>query len=354
MKLRIINLLFTLSLVTNLMCASCATGPSGIIGEQEQRNEIDLVWPPPPDTPRIRFVQVIKTPADVGIKAPVAERFMSIFAGRKEAYLNLPQQIAIGPNGSIYVTDQKLKCVHVFDVVRKRYFAYKGFGKRRFYSPSGVAVAGNGWVYVSDSISKKISVFDSKGRPLFDFGGPDVFQRPTGMVFLPEAQRLYVADTLAHNLKVFDKEGSLLFQIGGRGEEGGNFNYPAYISSDMMERIYVTDTMNHRVQVLDMDGNLLTAFGKAGDKYGSFAKPKGIAADSQGNIYVVDALHDAVQIFNEDGQLLLSFCGPGSGKGELWLPSGIAIDTDDRIYVTDTYNKRIQVFDLVKQSKDSR
>ncbi len=310
-----------------------------------------LVWPQLPDKPRIQFVQALAKPEDAGIRHSILERFVELFAGEKEEALQLPQQMALGPGAKLYVTDRQKRCVHVFDFDKKSYLVLDKFDKEPMYSPAGLAVNNDGWLYVSDSVSGKIGVFDSRGRFLFDFGGPEVFQRPTGMVFVPENDKLYVLDTLAQDMKVFDVEGNPVFKFGERGEHEGEFNYPAYVAYDGKGRIYVSDTLNWRVQVFDLSGKFLTAFGKPGDAYGSFAKAKGVAVDSHGDIYVVDSLHGVVQIFDIRGQLLLSFSGPGRAEGYLWLPSGIAIDSHDRIYVADTYNRRIQIFKLLPEEQ---
>ena len=345
----LLSLLVLFAILTRM---GCATGQPSVREGTAQKPRLDLVWPRPPDAPRIRFVQVLETPADVGIRPSAWGSVLSLLAGRKQDYLQLPQQVAVGPAGRLYVSDRQKRTVHIFDLKKKRYVELDKFNGQHLYSPAGIAEADDGLLYVSDSISRKILVFDSRGKSLFDFGGPDVFQRPTGLVFLPQTGNLYVVDTLAQNLKVFDKKGNLQFQFGQGGEENGNFNHPTHIAHDRHGRIYVTDPLNHRIQVFNADGTFVTAFGRPGDAYGGFSKPKGVAVDSEGNIYVVDAMHDVVQIFNLEGQLLLSFCGPGSSAGELWLPSGIAIDAHDRIYVADTYNKRVQVFQLLPEEQD--
>jgi len=349
MKTKSVNIfLGFLASVGMLVHPGCATPASSSRTDEAFKQE--LMWPLPPDKPRIRFIQTVSAPADLGVRTSGWEQIFGFLAGKKQDFFGLPQQIACHRSKILCVTDQRQKCVHVFDLDKRRYSRLKKFGKEPFHSPAGVAIDNNSRIYVSDSIRRKIFVFNPKGKPLFSFGGPAVLERPTGMMFVSDTQKLYVADTLAQNLKVFNSEGNFVFQFGERGEEEGNFNYPTNVAYDGDSRIYVTDTLNHRIQAFDIGGTFLTSFGQAGDAYGSFSRPKGIAVDSRGNVYVVDALHDVVQIFNMEGRMLLSFSGPGSSPGELWLPSGIAIDNNNRIYVADTYNRRIQIFELLPEN----
>jgi DNA-binding beta-propeller fold protein YncE len=331
-----------------LLCgaAQCATPP-----RQAAQPVRELLWPQPPDEPRIRFVQVVSAPTDLGINGSFWERTLSLVAGKKQINLRMPQQICIGPSGRLYVTDQSDKSLHVFDLKKKHYFKISKYRNEPISSPGGIAEGEDGTIYFSDTLSRKIFVFDSRGKPVRVLGGPEIFGRPTGMVYLPDNKCLYVLDTLNHQVKVLDETGKVQFQFGSRGEENGEFNYPTYIGSDNKDHLYVTDTLNHRIEVFDKSGKFISAFGKAGDAFGSFSIPKGVAVDSHGHIYVVDSIHDAIQIFDATGQLLLSFCSPGNDEGELWLPGGIAINPENLIYVADTFNGRIQVFQLLFQDE---
>ena len=197
-------------------------------------------------------------------------------------------------------------------------------------------------IFVADSALGKVFVLDNKGELLTSITG---LQRPTGLFFDQQANRLYVADTLSHVIVVFDQNGLRLFEFGKRGVGQGEFNFPSHIFMSA-NRLLVNDNMNFRIQAFDKDGHFLSSFGNHGDGSGSFSQPKGVAADSKGNIYVAGATIDRVQVFSPGGEFLLAFGSKGGGAGQFLMPTGLTI-TDDKIYVADSFNRRIQVFEYL-------
>jgi DNA-binding beta-propeller fold protein YncE len=311
-----------------------------------------IVWPPPPLTPKIKYLRSITGSADLGLRQSWFKKAIDTIFGKegKEGVMLRPYGV-FADSGRIYVTDPGAYLLHVFDTEEKKYFQIKKAGKEELISPIGVAVDKNGEIYLSDSMLKRVFVFDREGKYIRQIGSPDIFSRPAGIAI--DNERIYVVDTHGHSVFVFSKkDGSFLFSFGKNGSEQGDFNYPTNIFIGNDKHLYITDSMNFRVQIFDRDGNFLSAFGKLGDSSGNFSKPKGIAVDSEGHIYVADAHFDTVQIFDKTGRLLLSFGTTGRGKGEMILPAGVFIDGKDRIYVADSYNNRIQIFQYLKD-KDS-
>jgi sugar lactone lactonase YvrE len=299
-----------------------------------------LVWPPPPEPARIRFVRALD-PASARRKPSVFSRLVRLIVGdRDEPRMVQPYGIAVAPDGRVYVADTYGRTIHVYDLARSSYSAIPVDGD----SLIGVAVAG-GQVFVTDSASGRLLCLDGKGRERWTRGRETGFLRPTGLV--AAGDRLYVVDTILNRVVIVGLAGQIMGSFGERGDGPGQFNFPTNIARAADGRIFVSDTMNFRVQVFDPDGRFLRSFGRAGDSTGDFDKAKGIAIDSAGHVYVVEGLHDVVQIFDEAGRLLLAFGGSGAGEGQLWLPTGIAI-ADDRIYVADSANRRLQVFEYLR------
>lgn len=310
---------------------SCATPP---------KESGRLVWPLPPEEPKIEYVRAFCCLNDFKKNAFLETVIGSSNAGRK---MSKPYGVATGKDGKVYVTDTGLRIVWVFDEKAKK-VSFLGSGLR---TPTGVAVDNTGKVFVADSLSQHVFAFDSEGKMVMAIGKPGDLGNPSGLAIDLDTNRLYVANARLHMIKVYDaNNGKFLFDIGERGSKAGQFNFPTNLSV-RHGKLYVSDSGNFRVQVLDLNGKPLKTFGKVGDALGEFARPKGIGVDSEGHIYAVDAGFDNFQIFNDDGQLLLFVGAKGTDPGYFWLPAGLYVDENDRIYVADQYNQRVQVFQFI-------
>ncbi|MFQ5579176.1 MAG: 6-bladed beta-propeller [Nitrospiria bacterium] len=318
----------------------------GGCGAKIRQAEPDLLWPPPPDTPRIKFIKTITSSTDVEKKSFSEGLKSALFGGESGASLVKPYAVFATPDERVYVADSGWRKVLVFDPKQARFFIIGVDGPGALAGPLGVTADENGRVYVTDSILRKCFVYDAEGKYLFEMGDLNRLERPVGVAVNNTLKRVYIADTRKHQIFVFNMEGKFLFEFGKRGNKDGEFNFPANLFIDAEGKIYVTD-MNFRVQIFDPEGRYLSQFGSVGTGFGQFSLPKGIAVDSQGNIYVVDSRFNNVQIFNPDGKLLLFFGEFGGEKGQFWLPAGLTIDQEDRIYVADQYNHRIDVFQYI-------
>jgi DNA-binding beta-propeller fold protein YncE len=331
-----IALILTIMFFT-LNCAPARTVIKEPVGE--------LVWPPPPAVPRIKFVEQWTSRHDFGKPSQV----LTFLIGPDPwEMLRRPQAVVADENGNIYVADSEQHIVFVFDK-QKNTLRLLGYGVLSI--PIGVAFdQKRGILYVSDSKLDKVFGLDKEsGRVIHSFGGIGEFSNPSGMVFDDLTDRLYISDTKNHIIKVFDGNGTPLFTIGKKGREAGELYFPTYLAIDNQSLLYVMDTFNFRVQIFDSNGNFLKKFGKLGDASGQFNRPAGIGVDSEQHIYVVDTSFNNFQIFNSDGRLLLWIGNAGNTPGKFSLPTGLFIDKHDKIYVCDTFNRRIQVFQYLKE-----
>jgi DNA-binding beta-propeller fold protein YncE len=307
-----------------------------------------LVWPGPPQEPRIRFLQHISGPADIGVERSFLRKIFDWVIGTDDdasSAMVKPLGVTVDRGGQLYVTDPGAGCVHIFDRANKEYSRLTTSGEDQLRSPVGVAVADDGTIYVTDSERREVVVYDADGDERQVIRG--VFQRPTGVVI--HNGKLYVVDTLANRVLVFDLQGKFLFDFGRRGAGEGEFNFPVFLASS--DRLVLVDAMNFRVQTLGDSGRALGSFGKAGDVQGTFANPKGIAVDRDGRIYVADALFDAFQIFDSTGALLLVVGASGKGDGEFSIPEGVCLDGENRVYIVDSLNRRVQMFQVIRNSE---
>ncbi len=331
-------------LATMLLTAGCIGG-----GDAVRSPMPEIVWPPPPETARIRFVNAVTHPRDLDIDDGALRKFIRYFLGEAEKRLVAPCAVAADAEGRLFVVDTSLKTVHVFDSRAGAYYTFAP-PERPFQSPVGIAVDGRrGFIYVTDSQQGVVKIFTRGGRTYVGEIGEGVLERPTGIAVSRAASELLVVDTLSANVVRYGLgDHRLKGGFGGTGSGKGRFRYPTNIWVTPEGRILVSDSLNFRVQIFSSAGRYLDSFGSLGNAPGYFSRPKGVAADSDGNIYVVDALFDNIQVFDRNGRLLMAWGGPGHGYGRFWLPSGIFIDARDRIYVADTYNRRVQVFQYLK------
>ena len=333
-----------LGLVLLASCAGCARDRGDLFFPPDAL----VVWPEPPEQPRIRYLGTLSTEADLKQEVSWTQGFGELLFGKGEiGVLVAPYAVAIDTGGRLYVTDAAGAVVHVFDLKSRRYRQFADMiGPEKLTKPVGLTIVGD-WVYVVDSILRKVCVFDKNGRFMFSFGG-DLFARPSGIAYSQADKTVYVADTAAHTIYAFTGSGKFVRRIGARGVGPGMFNFPTHLWADAKGMLYVSDTLNYRVQVF-ANGQFLRAFGQQGDRPGYFAHPCAVAADGFGNIYVTDRQFENVQIFNPQGEILMAFGQEGTAPGQFWLPAGIFIDDRNRIYVADSFNKRIQIFELLEK-----
>ncbi len=303
-----------------------------------------LVWPAPPDAPRIAYVRTLSRPADLGVKRSGLGKFAQWLTGTRQESDRFvkPLGIFLDENDNLCFTDTGPNVVCYFDRLHKTWRRWEQAGAVRFASPVAVAKRGR-VIYVADSVLVSVIMLDEDGKLLSQIQAG--LQRPSGLAILGD--RLFVADSLAQAVFIFDLEGRPVGQFGRRGAGEGEFNFPTHLSTDGEGRLYVTDSMNSRIQVFDRAGRFLRQVGSLGDTAGHFGRPKGTACDRLGHLYVVDASFDNVQLFDGQGRLLMALGQAGDQPGEFWLPSGIAISRDNEIYVADSYNQRIQVFKFI-------
>ena len=333
-----------------LLLASCATSPA----EPEVER---LVWPAPPEKPRIKFVRSITSDEDLKKDTTFSEGLLEFLAGEKPRPNRIvqPMGLAVTPDGDrLYVSDFAQSAVFAFDFAHQTLLKIEGLA-----APTGIALDQAGNLYVVEQANRSVSLFSPDGTRIGVIKHPSL-ERPNGIAIDNKLKRIYVADashtkSLEHTVKIFDFQGTLTGQLGGKkGGSPGQFLFPTYVAVDHDSNVYVTDTLNSRVQMFNEDGDYIRSFGARGNGWGMFDKPKGVALDSFGNVYVADSGWSNVQIFNKEGQVLLFFGGRGPIPGMLKNPTAIAIDGNNTIYVADYINHRVEAYQLVNtQAADS-
>ena len=193
----------------------------------------------------------MNTPSDTGYDGK-----NTATATKPAGPFNRPTNIAVGPNGDLYVSDGYGNCrVHRFSSTGqlKRSWGTAGQGPGEFFLPHGIGVAADGRVFVCDRENDRIQIFSPDGEYLSEWTDT---RRPTHIVF--DAQgRAYVSE-------LWWQPGQTSFRYGPAGE-----------------------TRSGRVSVYDKDGKVIGRWGGPDPvAAGSFAAPHGIAVDSKRDVYV--------------------------------------------------------------------
>ncbi|MCK4601987.1 MAG: NHL repeat-containing protein, partial [Phycisphaerae bacterium] len=295
--------------------------------------------------------------------------------GDGNGQFNRPEDVAVGPNGYIYIADTGNHRIQVFDKdgAYQGQFGSYGDGNGKFNSLSGLAVSG--WVLKAGT------------NPL----GPD---RVADFFYL------YVADTLNHRLQRFkiSKNQPTTFthdgNMGSYGDADGKFNLPEGTDADPIDtpaflvpkmfqlpivpeqwvgHVYVADQKNHRVQYFELTGAFTDKWGTYGDADTQFHQPQDVAVGirledpiknkSQRfvDVYVADTGNHQVKQYDDTGAHQDTIGSYGDADGKFNSPNGIAVDrlpqqlsqsdypqsvgVDGDLFVIDSLNHRGQRFE---------
>jgi DNA-binding beta-propeller fold protein YncE len=312
-----------------------------------------IVWPAPPDRPRIRWIGELRGEAD--LHAP-----RSFLRALGDAVTGPPPPVRFGAPMAVDVDGMRVAIadpaapggagVHLLDLDARTFATIRDTIDGPLQHPIDVAFDRDA-ILIADAARAAVFRAAGEGHPAGRFTSAEL-ARPTAIARDPATGRWFVVDSGAHAVAAFDPSGRRTARFGGRGADPGLFNFPTGIACaapNQESTLVVTDAMNFRVQRLTADGAPLSEFGRKGDGAGDFSLPRDVALDSQGHLYVLDNQFENVQVFNRDGQLLMAFGQEGDGPGQFNLPSGITIDARDRIWIADTRNRRIQVFQYLRE-----
>ncbi len=251
-------------------------------------------------------------------------------------------------------------------------------GHETFNMPEGVAVGGDGNIYVADRDNNRVAVFSSTGAFLASFGERERdedddhprsstatlrLKRPSAVAVDGEGS-IYVADTGHHRVLKLSPAGEILLDIGRRKIELDDddarpeLGKPVGIALDSAGNIYLADPKGRRALAFDAAGRLLMTVPISGRKGKGAARPVGIAVSPSGECLLVsDQKGGRILKYDFQGNLNLSFGGKGGEDDEdgerrrassikLRKPSGLALDAAGALYVVDRNNERIKKFSL--------
>jgi uncharacterized protein (TIGR03437 family) len=303
--------------------------------------------------------------------------------------LNMSTGIAVDSSGNLYIADSGNMRIRkipsaasvgpsISTVAGNGVYSYSGDGgqanKAQMNLPHGVAVGADGSVYVSDSannVVRKVAVNGTistiAGNGSAGFGG-DGGNGPAAQLSAPEGVavdklgNVYIADSANNRVRKVASTGAIATFAGtgtaGSTGDGGAaasalLNAPFGLALDAAGNLYVTEFGGNRVRKISASGTISTVAGNgvagyAGDGSQSanaeLSGPKAVAVDAAGNMYIADTNNNAVRLVTAAGAIsTVAGNGAGGYAGDLGLataaqlgnPTGVAVDAAGNLYITD-------------------
>ena len=311
---------------------------------------VNLVWPLPPEKPRVKFLEMFSNNFDVEPKKKVSwvDKMVGNPNPNIPEFFERPAGIATDSKGRIFLVASQVATLYVIEKEHHQVLRVHGDRGLAFKVPLGVVVDSKDNFYVADAALSSVLKFDPQGHLQGVIGSEAGLKNPTFMALDEGRKRLFVVDSHLHQVLIFNPDTlELQSKVGKRGEKNGEFNFPVAIAVAPDGSFAVTDTGSCSVEVFSAELKFVRRIGRQGVRPGDFTRPKGIAYDSEGNLWVVDAAFNNFQIFNREGKVLMFVGSHGSNAGEFDTPLDIYIDKNNRVYVSDSLNRRIQVFQFL-------
>lgn len=326
----------------------------------------NIVWPNPPAIARIKYQafyaaeKISQVEAEHNTKKA---KWMDRLAGTEPQsestkvlfQLVEPYGMAVDSKNNLYVADQKVGAIFIFNTTTREVELIKNKTHAHFNRIIGLAMDDDDRLFVSDPGLRHVTVFDKTHKAIDVI--TDGMVEPGALGIDRENRLLYVSDVNLDQVLVYDADSlKLIRKIGTTGHNHeltspGDFAKPSGLAVDKDGNLYVADTLNNRIEVFDADGQFIRTFGKAGDGPGYFARPKGVAIDGDGHIWVADGVQDRVQVFNQENQLLISFGGHGMLPGQFQGLVSVVCDKNNRIFTSEIFPGRVQQFQYVDDAE---
>ncbi len=290
-------------------------------------------------------------------------------SGTGERQFSTPRNVAVGPDGSVYVLDSGNARVHKFTADGawvaawghecRIYDALAGCqredGSGGFSDPWGIAVDEAGNVYVADTWNHRIQKFTGSGEFVSMWGQYSMTESPLDMPgffwgprdVVAQNGLVYVSDTGNKRVQVFTSDGEFVTAWGSKGIGDGQFDEPVGLALDAQGRTFVADTWNQRVQVFDPtredgSGHYFLRKWEIDSWYGQGLENKPyLVVDGQGHVFASDPESGRVLVFDATGKFLAAIGGHESDSLILMMPMGLAVDDAGNVYVVDARANRV-------------
>ncbi|GAX91369.1 NHL repeat-containing protein [Effusibacillus lacus] len=289
----------------------------------------------------------------IGLATPEAKKlevpgigefaFEQALYGQRDRELRNPIDLAVGSDGTVFVTDSDNHRIQVFDGQGEYvlHFGEQGQEEGKLNYPVGIALDSKQNIYVVEVLNQRISVFDRTGKFLKVLTDKkSAVKAPTAIAIDPKDQ-IYVVDKSDSRIKKLSPDGDLLLSFGGLGGTDGFFQYPLGLTVNSKEEIIVCDTGNSKIQVFDKEGKFKYSFA------GNLQAPSGVGVDQRDRMYVTDPLGSRIFIFSNLGEQQAVIGEIGVTTDKLYFPEGVEIK-QNRLYIADKGNNRVVIYRITE------
>lgn len=274
------------------------------------------------------------------------------YGSGEDDQLYRPTDVAIGPDGVIWVTDPQRSRVLAFNpdgTYKSMLHQGPAFsGDDAMVRPNAVDVDEDGLIYVADYGRESLMIFSEANELLRET------EIPLPVEVAVSDDRIVVGSV--YGFAILNKQGEVIRTVGTRGSGPDQFDVVRGIVMDEAGTIYIVDTYNNRVRAFDRDGEEIWSrttgnpgnAASASDSTTSGATlslPSGMTMDGNGRLVVADAFNFGLAVLNgADGAILAQYGEAGADDGSFAYPSGVDYDpARDWFAVADTTNDRVQI-----------
>lgn len=293
-----------------------------------------MLFPMPPDEPRIQYLVHYSTSSDIREFSRLDQFLLGAALMDLEISIEKPYGIT-ARGGKIYICDTMLPGLVIIDLNNRSFKSFQPYGQGTLRKPVNIALDKQGYIYIADTEREQVVVFTPELKYFQTIASKSM--KPLDVAIYGDT--LLVADYLDRNVEVWSlRQNRQIGTFPPNNEElpdSVRLFVPYAVEFDSEGNVFVTDFGQFRIQKFDSRGNFIQSYGELGRNLGQFARPKGIAIDRDGILYAIDAAFENAQMFAQDGSLLMFIGGSYQREGNMYLPASIFIDYNDLEYFQD-------------------
>ena len=223
-------------------------------------------------------------------------------------------------------------------------------------------------VWIIDDQLHMIYRFTYEGKLEFSMGhvgvrgrGPDTFDRPTDIAWLPDGTYFITDGYGGTRVAKYGPDDKFIKDWGDAPKDPKNpgpneFNTVHSIAISKDRRLFVVDRGHERMQVFDEDGKFLDMWPLRSPHWPTSQTTlvTNHFIDDKDHIWAGDAYSNRLLEFDLNGNFLYSWGAAGPQAGRLQCSHGMSTDQLGNLYIADCFAGRLQKFEPVKEADQSR